>query len=179
MVRKIIGKILENITIKNLRDSIKQRVPVKGHILDNGSGFRGSWDYNGQKDIFSLDLLYGDDCTNLTSYPEFKKDKLDFIVFAGVIQYVKDYEKAIKESYKVLKPNGMFLITTINKESMLRQLGLITKKPKFGENHLFTIEEIEELLQKHKFKIMEKWGVSFIPNLPFHLCSNICYLARK
>jgi len=174
MVRKLIGKVLETLTISSLRRSIEARIPIKGYILDNGSGYKGSWDYNNREDVASIDKLYGDDCTNLP----FKNDEFDMVVFSGVIQYVEDYEKALKEIYRVLRRDGLFLITTINRNSLLRNFGLITKKPKIGESQLFSSEEIEELLQKHNFKIMEKWGASFIP-ITFELCSNICYICKK
>jgi SAM-dependent methyltransferase len=174
MVRKLIGKFLERITIRNLRESIKARILVKGTILDNGSGFRGSWDYGTQKDIFSIDTLYGDDCVNLT----FEDKLFDMVVFAGVIQYVKDYDKAIKQIHRVLKSNGMFIITTVNNDSFLRNIGLIKKQAKYNENKIFTIKEIETLLEKNGFVIIEKWGACFFP-FSFEQSSNICYLARK
>jgi SAM-dependent methyltransferase len=174
MVRKLIGKFLERITIRNLRESIKLRIPVKGVILDNGSGFRGSWDYGTQKDIFSIDTLYGDDCINLV----FEDNYFDMVVFAGVIQYVKEYEKAIQQIHRVLKPGGMFILTTVNNDSFLRNIGLIKKAAKYNENKIFTITEVETLLEKNGFVIQENWGACFYP-FSFEQSTNICYLARK
>jgi ubiquinone/menaquinone biosynthesis C-methylase UbiE len=173
MARNPIGKVIEHFTIKNLRASIKQFIPINKLILDNGSGFRGSWDYSGQKDIFSVDRLYGDDCNKI----RFEDNFFDMVVFAGVIQYVEEYTKSIIEIKRVLKNGGMIIMTTVNRDSLLRNLGLITKEPKFGENKIFTIQEIESLLQECGFIIMHKWGADCIP-LPTSLCSNICYLAR-
>lgn len=174
MARNPIGKVIEVITIHNLRKSIKQRIPGEGYILDDGSGFHGSWDYENRKDIASIDLVYGDKCTHLS----FKDKEFDMVVLAGTLQYIDQSDKALEEVHRVLKKKGKFILTTINRDSLLRNLGLITKQPKFGEHHIYSIAEVENLLGKYKFKILEKWGISFFP-FQFGLCSNICYLCEK
>ena len=174
MARNPIGKILEAGTIKKLRAGIKERIPGKGIILDAGSGFRGSWEYQGQKDIHAIDIIYGDDCTNLM----YADDYFNMVVSSGVIQYVKEPEKLFSETHRVLKTKGLFMITTINRDSLLRRLGLIKRAVKGSEMQLFTIAEIKELLERHGFDLMQEWGADILP-VSMSLSSDICFLARK
>lgn len=172
-IKRKVGKVIEKVTISRLRESIMEKIPKNRIILDNGCGLTGSWDYGDQKDIHSVDLLWGDDATDLP----YEKNYFDMVVFSGVIQYIEDYEKAISEMTRVLRPHGLMLITTINRESLLRKMGLITKKPKFTEKQLFTIKELEKLIKDNNYKIIDKWGVSFM-SMPMSLCSNMCYLCK-
>ena len=89
---------------------------------------------------------------NLTSL-DFPDGFFDLIVALEVIEHIKDYEKAISEFYRVLKPEGMLIISTPNKK--IYSWG--TKKPFYPFHfHEFNLAEFQEMLKD--FQIKEIYG---------------------
>jgi ubiquinone/menaquinone biosynthesis C-methylase UbiE len=85
---------------KILRKIIQQKIveinPKK--ILDNGCGKDGSFDYGVfEKRITTADILYGIDSENLP----YSNNSFDCVIFAGVIQYLNNPDKALKECFRV------------------------------------------------------------------------------
>ena len=87
-------------------------------ILDNGCGDYGSFRYTPNFHIISSDLKKGQDATNLP----YKSKSFDCVVFTGVIQYISEPHKAIKECKRVLKKDGILIISTMNLKCSLKRL---------------------------------------------------------
>jgi ubiquinone/menaquinone biosynthesis C-methylase UbiE len=186
--KKQIAKVIERRTINNLNRKITKRVNGK-LILDDGGG-NGSFNYSKHLDkkIFSIDIKERD--LSRFSNVEFKKasavkipyegNKFDCVCYAGVIQYVENYNKSLEEIKRVLKKDGRFIIATVNRNSLFRRIGVINPKPKkeAGEYNMFNFREIIKLLDKHGFKVLKIEGVDFI-KMPRELCSNILITAKK
>ncbi len=92
----------------------------------------------------------------------------DFIYTMGTIEHVPDYDKAISEIYRVLKPGGIAIIGVPNKfDPFLRPFmvwvaTLLNKYP-YAPEKSFTFEELEKEVRKAGFKVLHKTGVLFIP----------------
>lgn len=77
--------------------------------------------YKGQN--YRIGNLY-----NLT----FKKNTFDAVVMREVIEHFKQPEKAVKEAYRILKPKGMFILTTPNYNNILLHIVENTYNRFFG-----------------------------------------------
>lgn len=185
-IKKTIGKLIENKTIKNLKREITKYVIGK-KILDDGC-CNGSFIYekHKEKEIYGIDIKKMNilnrgakefKIASSTKIP-YKKDSFDCVVFAGVIQYIKDYKKSFLEIKRVLKKDGRLIIATVNRESLFRRLRLINPAPKkySGEYQIFSFKEIINLLKNQGFIIIKVEGVDFI-KIPLNLCSNILIVA--
>jgi ubiquinone/menaquinone biosynthesis C-methylase UbiE len=187
-IKKIIGKWMERITVKNLNTEITKHVKGK-KILDNGCG-NGSFIYEMHKDkeIYGIDINRRDvlkrgakefRIVDSTKLP-YKNNFFDCVVFAGVIQYIRNYQKSVDEIRRVLKPGGRIIIAAVNKRSFFRRIRLINPIPKkdAGEYQYFTFKELSEYLSKNEFSIAKEIGIDFI-KIPKNLCSNILIIAIR
>ena len=100
----------------------------------------------------------------------FKDNSFDIVVFSGVLHHFSDFSKAIKEGYRVLKPNGRMFAYDPNKLNPIMWLYRDTNSPFYSskgrtENErLLTKEELESVLTSNKFlnvKIKSISGVTF------------------
>jgi len=96
----------------------------------------------------------------------------------GVLNYCKDYEKAIKESFRVLKKNGIFMGSVNNRfiycrshELKKEKYQLFEKNMKIGSRYIvwggqkrghisyeFTLDKLQKSLKRGKFKILKILG---------------------
>lgn len=102
-------------------------------------------------------------------------------VFAGeVIEHLYDPDHFLDEVYRVLKPNGLLVITTPNLASIHNRIALLLGYQPYSMSvstryligylkyshdcsvvdHIrhFTLRSLEELLKKHGFKVIERKG---------------------
>lgn len=182
---KNLAKAMERKTVANLRKKVTLYVSGKD-ILDDGCG-RGSFIYSEHRDkkIQGIDVRKHLDfkgnftLASSTKIP-FGKDSFDCVVFAGVIQYVEDYEKALQEISRVLRKNGRLIMAVVNTRSLFRRLRLINPAPKkhAGEHNMFSFEKVKKLLERHNLQIEQVKGVDFMP-MPQKLCSNTLIIARN
>lgn len=97
----------------------------------------------------------------------YKNGQFDAVVAGEIIEHLYDVETFLKEIYRILKPNGQLIITTPNLASLGSRLTLLQGKiPWMIENELgngnsghmryFTFNTLEDLLTRHKFKVIEK-----------------------
>ena len=138
-MKKLIAKFIERGIIEDTRRKIKKEIKkFNGKILDLGCGEKGSFDY-GTLEIVGVDKnkerldklnCYKKFVVNVEKRLPFKDREFDVVIFSGVIQYLKNYEKSIKEINRILKPHGKLILATINRVSLFRRFGLINKKPK-------------------------------------------------
>jgi SAM-dependent methyltransferase len=191
MVKSLISRSVEKLTIVNLRNVVQRSVPTFGTVLDLGCGTWGSWDYykthkmlyttNSDWQItdfvrvYGVDKKFGTDCTDLNT---FEDEMFDCVVFSGVIQYLDKYDKALDEIWRVLKPDGTLILTTINQNCLWRRLGIIKKEVKGDERQIFTLPDLIIILHNHRFTQQETSGADFIP-LPKRQCSNVIIICKK
>lgn len=183
--KKNIGRIIEKRTVGNLKKEITKHVTGKA-VLDNGCG-GGSFFYEKHlgKKIYGIDIRKVPNyqtnfrIANSTNLP-FGEDYLDCVVFSGVIQYIKDYNKALLEIKRVLKNKGRFVFATLNKKSLLRLLRIINPSPKTnaGEFKIFSYRELVNLLNNHNFNIINEIGVDCV-RIPKKLCSNVLFVCEN
>lgn len=85
----------------------------------------------------------------------YEKDTFDVIVSFQVIEHIKDDINYLSEIYRVLKKNGIFILSTPNKTHRLKP----NQKP-WNRFHIreYNPQEIENLL-KNKFFDVKVWGI--------------------
>ena len=83
----------------------------------------------------------------------FKKNEFDSIIAGELIEHLKNPEKFVSESARVLKKGGVLALSTPNRKSWLNRLTHSYEAPLHFS--LFSIPELTALLEKHGFKIIE------------------------
>lgn len=94
----------------------------------------------------------------------FPDEHLDFVLFCEVIEHlIKDPIHALKEVHRVLKPNGILILTTPNvaRHSNIQKLqkgeNIYDPYSKYGiygrHNREYTVNELSEIINKIGFKI--------------------------
>lgn len=85
----------------------------------------------------------------------FKKSDFDAVVSFETLEHVKNYKKVLSEFNRVLKKDGLLIISTPNKMTF----GCNLKVP-FDKYHVieFYLDEFKKLLKKAGFEILEIYG---------------------
>ncbi|MGQ9512507.1 class I SAM-dependent methyltransferase [Thermodesulfitimonas sp.] len=175
--------------------------PVTGkRILEVGCGVRGSAPYVGEGAEFVGTDLSGEaiararqafgDRPNFRFIPmdamnlEFPDYSFDIVLAKEVIEHLPEPQKAIKEAFRVLRPGGLFVVTSPNRDSLhLRvngMLGYPDFKCCFDHIREFTFYEAVDMLTKEGFIIKETrglflqpyWGIPGIDMYVRHLTDN-------
>ena len=190
-MKNLLASLLEKRIVEDTRKKIRlevSRIGIKDGILDLGCGGNGSFAYNGLK-VVGADK-HKERLERLKAYKKvivdadkklpFKGNTFKVVIFAGVIQYLKNYRKAIKEVNRILKSDGILILTTVNRSSSLRRLGMISKEAKKerGEYQTFDTKQLVSLLHESGFKIKKIIGSDFTL-MPRNLSSNIIFIAIK
>lgn len=108
-------------------------------------------------------------CKNAESLvSEFGHNFFDLIISTDVMEHIKDYEKSINETYKVLKNNGIFYVYTPSIEGLMSKSKMAELFHQNKESHMydyryFTKNKIETDLKKQKFELIH----SFYHNIFF------------
>jgi ubiquinone/menaquinone biosynthesis C-methylase UbiE len=113
---------------------------------------------------------------NVDNLP-FDDDFFDTIIAFEIIEHVKNYEKVIKEIYRVLKNGSYLFISSPNPRDILNRLRhYIFNKPypvKYQDNphHIkeFGYEEMVNILTKNKFEVENSYGQMFRLPILYHL----------
>lgn len=152
-------KIFQSIDNKR-KEILRKRITkdliliAKKNVLDNGSGKYGSWNYKETPalQITQIDKIYGQDSHKL----KFERNFFDIVVFSGVINYLENPVKALKECYRVLRPKGFLLISSTNPNSLFKLFkGFKT------ETILFTLSGLKKLCLHAGFKIKFEQLIDF------------------
>jgi len=109
----------------------------------------------------------------------FKKNEFDFVFCGEIIEHIMDIDFFISNLKKVLKPNGVLVITTPNLASFWNRFFLVfgfqphlagvSLKKSYGNPflkwdhfcghiNLFTFKALSELLKDNGFSIEARWG---------------------
>lgn len=92
---------------------------------------------------------------SVTKLP-FEDNTFDAVVDFGILHHIPDWPTALIELYRVLKPNGKFILEDLSKETFsLPLLGWIMKKTlDHPYNHMFGRKEFMDTCKKQKFTIL-------------------------
>lgn len=83
------------------------------------------------------------------------RGKFDFIIFTEVMEHLEDDRLALKEIHKLLKPNGILLLSTPSINAPLHKLGLTKKFDKeVGHIRRYDSKQLIRLLNFSGFKIV-------------------------
>lgn len=84
----------------------------------------------------------------------------DFVFMTETLEHLLDYNKAINEVYRVLRKNGVFVVTVPNRDWLRYDFydSLRDKKRQPIDDHYFRFKEIKNLLEKNNFKIVRYKG---------------------
>lgn len=108
------------------------------------------------------------DCTNLP----FEDNSFDVVTISFGLRNIEDYDKALNEIQRVLKPNGIFFHLDFGKKNIFANFIFdyfipILVKIFYGNNLpykylvqskqlFFSEKELENLFEKHKFQVINK-----------------------
>lgn len=92
----------------------------------------------------------------------FGNEAVDAIVATAVIEHLPDPMKFISECNRVIRTEGVIVITTPdpNLEHLASKLGLLKES---GHHHTFTLDTICELVEQSKLEILESRKFMFSP----------------
>ena len=89
----------------------------------------------------------------------FPKDSFDFVVAVDTFQYLLDFDKALQEIYRVLRPGGKFIVTVPNKKWILFNRYIKARKNiQPVDDHFFDFLEMKQLLERNSFNIASYKG---------------------
>jgi len=122
----------------------------------------------------------------------FNSKSIDAVTCLSVMEYVFDPNSFIKEVHRVLKKNGLLIISVPNlaylPERIKLLFGILPSWPdaigwQGGRLHTFTFKSLTNLLEENDFKVIRKTGSGFLQpvrNLWPEILSGDCHiLARK
>ncbi|OGZ32597.1 MAG: hypothetical protein A3I88_02540 [Candidatus Portnoybacteria bacterium RIFCSPLOWO2_12_FULL_39_9] len=121
---------------------------IKGKVLDVGAGKTSRYrDLFDCREYIKMDIEKSDniDIVGQAENIPFENNTFDSIICTQVLGDVEDIFEAIKECYRVLKPNGMILLT----ESMVEEI-----HNKQRDSWRFTRLGMKRLFKKAGFKII-------------------------
>lgn len=143
--------------------------------------------------ISGVEIKIGD----ITKGLDYSTSSFDTVILGEVIEHVPDPDFLLKEISRVLKKNGILIISTPNLVSWAnRIMVLFGIQPLFTETstevnlgrffrilgqggkvqghlRIFTYKSLEEILSKEKFKIIGKNGVPFFFPFPISLVDRV------
>ncbi len=100
------------------------------------------------KKLRSIKFINGD-ATNLN----FRNSSFDYVIETNTFHHIENYSTAIKEVYRVLKPDGTFYLMDLSKYLFIWPIRLV-----FPPESYFTKKEFISQLEKNGFKIEKSNG---------------------
>ena len=156
-----IGKILE-IGCGNTRNLIPfAKLNFKCYGLDFSKSMLKQAEKLAKKNKVKIKLIKSD-MLNLT----FKNNEFDYLLHIASLHHIKTEKnilKALEESYRVLKPKGLMLLTVWNKFQLRflfkpKELQIpwkVKEKEYLRDYHPFNYFELRKLIKNTNFKILE------------------------
>ena len=101
----------------------------------------------------------------------FPNNSFDIVLCMGIFQTMEDYEGGLKEAGRVLKNNGLVIVTTLNRFSLFSLLS--RKKSASGFSLIrYNPYAFRKKLSQVVFTQLTLRGMYFVPR-PFHLLNRI------
>ncbi|MBI3046041.1 MAG: class I SAM-dependent methyltransferase [Candidatus Harrisonbacteria bacterium] len=89
----------------------------------------------------------------------FPDNSFDFVVMVDVFPYLLDFDKALEEVRRVLRPSGIFIVTVPNKNWILFDRYIKARKNiQPVDDRFFDFEEMKELLERNGFAVADYKG---------------------
>ena len=110
------------------------------NLLDIGCGDSSFIKSFKNLDVIGIDKIYGQNVENGLSY---KENYFDYVTMLAVIEHLSNYNKIIKECYRVIKKDGLLILTTPF-ERAEKFMKLYTNKP-LEHKKYFTKKDFENL----------------------------------
>ncbi len=132
--------------------------------------------------VIGVDLENADITHDLNIFPyPFKENYADTIVAGEIIEHLLHPFKFLEECYRILKPNGILIITTPNMiglQHIIKPNDFWIKNREDPHIYAWNIEMISKLMEMVKFKIIYKelLNIFWAKNLLFR---SICFLFKK
>ncbi|MDQ5900850.1 MAG: hypothetical protein QG600_428 [Patescibacteria group bacterium] len=164
---------LDNFTYKLILNNLEKYIKDNQKILDIGSGAGTLALYCGLKrnkvtgiDVSTQAVKSANESAvqiglnnvsfKVMKFPEeYPNEKFDLIICTEVIEHLEDDLKALKVIYKLLKPNGIAIISTPSLNAPLYKLGLATDFDKrVGHLRRYSMESLRKLSKQAGFKIV-------------------------
>ena len=109
-----------------------------------------------------------EDATNLT----YDNSLFDVVVIANALHIMPNPEKALREIYRVLKPNGFLIAPTFVYDGYVNKIKVsMLEKTGFKTYHKWKAVEYEDFVEQSNFRIVESYIIrdNFLPE-----CVLIC-----
>jgi len=151
---KSLGRILMNHTLS--------RFELSGLVIDIGSGSDKASYYRFLKCKKGTKIIYTDFYKESPVITKFdlekpfpiEKDKFDYVICFNVLEHIYNYENVIKESYRILKKDGIFIGSTPF---------LINYHPAPNDYFRYTHHALIKLFKENKFMCQEMKYLGFGP----------------
>lgn len=104
----------------------------------------------------------------LTEFLPYPDETFDYVLMTVTLCFLDDPDSALKEIYRILRCNGILVVCIIVRDSPWGQL--YVKKAEQGHcfyryAHFYSLSELEELLEKHDFRIVDyKSTLTYLPS---------------
>lgn len=87
-------------------------------------------------------------------------NSFDFVFMTETLEHMLDYDKALSEVHRVLKPKGIFIVTVPNCDWASYNFydSIRNKKLQPIDDHYFRVDEIKSYLNKHSLRIVKYRG---------------------
>lgn len=87
----------------------------------------------------------------------YENESFDFAVLINSICFIDDPERAVKETYRILKNQGEIIIAILDRETRFGKFLESNKKKSQFYKHarFFSVPEIRELLKKNNFRVVQ------------------------
>ena len=156
---------LDNIIASIRYGKVKKYIPKDGIIVDIGCGQKGDFLMRSKKKIrkgYGIDLKIDSktidniEFINNVEMKKFpiKKESIDVVFLNAVLEHLHDPRKILKDCLKLLKPNGLIVLTTpapcskLLLEFMAYKLHIINELEIQDHVHYYSKKDIKKLVKK-------------------------------
>ncbi len=100
----------------------------------------------------------------------FKDNKFDLIISTSTLDHFPEIDVSLKELYRVLKPNGLIILTLHNATNLLvylmfKLMKLFRKYPFFYAEGTYSLRKIKQLMTSTGFTVEDSTAIIHVPPL--------------